>query len=233
LLVIQSHIECELGGSPTQTDFNPTEADRTGANAGAAVVQRRSAKSDEVDSHVRRDVSVLVLTVVAAIAGGLVSGRAVGVTLGAVGGVALTAAVVDVRTRRIPNLVALVVLGCLLVGIVLVVVFDHRSAADVTGSALVAWFLSGAPFVLAMWLLRPAVVGGGDLKLLSLLACTAGLLAPYAACLILLTAMVVALGQALARRALHVVLGPGLALGYAVALTAGVAANEVLGGRYS
>jgi hypothetical protein len=41
LLVIKSHIECELGGSPTQTDINPTDAGRSGGNAGAAVVQRR------------------------------------------------------------------------------------------------------------------------------------------------------------------------------------------------
>ena len=92
--------------------------------------------------------------------------------------------------------------------------------------------LSGAPFLAAMWVVRPSVIGGGDVKLLSGLGCTLGLLTPYAACVLVLVAVIVALGQAVVARGRHVVFGPGLAVGYAVAVAAGVAVNEVLGGRY-
>ena len=92
--------------------------------------------------------------------------------------------------------------------------------------------LCGAPWLAAMWVVRPSVIGGGDVKLLTGLGCTLGLLAPYAACVLVLVAVIVALGQAVAVGGRQVVFGPGLAVGYAVAAAAGVAANEVLGGRY-
>ena len=44
--------------------------------------------------------------------------------------------------------------------------------------------------------------------------------------------MIVTLGLAAVAHGRHVVFGPGLALGYGFAVAAGVAANEVLGGRY-
>ena len=97
---------------------------------------------------------------------------------------------------------------------------------------LAGWLLSGAPLLAVIWLVRPSIVGGGDVKLLSVLGCTLGLLAPHAVCVSILVAIIVALGQSVAARGRHVVLGPGFAVGYAVAVVAGAAANEVLGGRY-
>ena len=91
--------------------------------------------------------------------------------------------------------------------------------------------LSGAPFLAAMWVVRPSGIGGGDVKLLSGLGCTLGLLAIRRGVLVLV-AVIVALGAAVVARGRHVVSAQGSAVGYAVAVAAVVAANEVLGGRY-
>jgi leader peptidase (prepilin peptidase)/N-methyltransferase len=163
----------------------------------------------------------------------VVSGTAVAASLGAAGVLAVAAAFVDVRTRRIPNSVVVAIAAWLVVGAALAVVLDHRSVAETGGDVTAGWLLSGAPLVALIWVVRPAAIGGGDLKLLSLLACVVGLLAPYAAGLLVLSAVIVALAQATTSRSRNVALGPGLALGYAVAVAAGVAANNVLGGRYS
>jgi len=145
---------------------------------------------------------------------------------------AVVAAVSDARTGRIPNSITSAVALWVVAGVILVIGLDHRSAAAVIGSVLAGLVLSGAPFLATMWVVRPSVIGGGDVKLLSGLGCTLGLLAPYAACVLVLVAVIVALVQAVVARGRHVVFGPGLAVGYAVAVAAGLAANEVLGGRY-
>ena len=200
------------------------------SGAGGAVVPCSPA---ETRGAVRRDAAfVNVFAVVVALAGAAVSGRTVAAPLSAVGVLAVFAAVVDARTRRIPNWIPFTIVLWLAVGIELVITVDHRSAGEVAGSVLGGWLLSGTPLLAVIWLVRPSIVGGGDVKLLSVLGCTLGLLAPYAACVLILVAIIVALGQSVAARGSHVVLGPGFAVGYAVAVVVGAAANEVLGGRY-
>lgn len=200
--------------------------------AGAAVASRRAAETTAERSHRGREASVASGTVLAAVASSAVCGRAVAAPLAAAGVLALIAAVCDSRTGRIPNSIPVAVVAWVLVGAGLVVTVDHRSSTEVAGSVLAGWLLSSAPFLALVWLLRSSAVGGGDVKLLSGLGCIIGLLAPYAACVLLLVAVIIALATAIVARARRVVLGPGLAAGYAVAVAAGVAANEMLGGRY-
>ena len=97
--------------------------------------------------------------------------------------------------------------------------FDGALAASVVGGVGLGWLLSGAAFLAMAWFVRPALVGGGDWKLLTALGAAIGLVAPLAAMCVLLIAAPVGLAvSALSRGRRCVPMAPGLALGYVVAL---------------
>ena len=209
-----------MGGSPAQTDLSASTADPvTGAVANSG-------------ARLRGRPPVAGLAVAAAVVAVAASGRCVAAPLVVAGVLAVVAAVSDARTGRIPNTIAAAVALWVVAGVIVAIGLDHRSAGEVIGSLLAGLVLSGAPLLAAMWVVRPSVIGGGDVKLLSGLGCTIGLLSPYAASVLVLVAVIVTLGLATVARGRHVVFGPGLAAGYGLAVAAGVVANEVLGGRY-
>ncbi len=168
----------------------------------------------------------------AVIAWGLME-RAAAVPVVVIAALSLLAAVVDARSHRIPNQLILGGLFALVAGGAVTAVGDHRGLIDVGGALFAGFVLSGAPLLGVMWLVRPATVGAGDVKLLTLQGAAIGLVAPLAAPIVLLIAGVTALGQSLVggpRRA--VPLGPGLAVGFVGAVVAGVTARVVFGGTY-
>jgi hypothetical protein len=64
-------------------------------------------------------------------------GHAVAVPVVAVGGISVLAGVIDARTCRIPNRLAVVALFAFLAGAVVTSIGDHRPPAEVAGTALV------------------------------------------------------------------------------------------------
>jgi Flp pilus assembly protein protease CpaA len=143
---------------------------------------------------------------------------AVPVTL--VGAVALAAAVSDFRTNRIPNRLILTALGVIAGSWVLVSVVDDRPMAPLVADLAAGLVLSGAPAMFVIWLVAPRVLGGGDWKLLSVLGIAMGYLAPLGATVIVMAAFVGGLAVAAVVRQRNIILGPPLALGYAVAVAA-------------
>ena len=161
------------------------------------------------------------------------TGYAVAAPVAAVGIVSVAAGVFDARIRRIPNRLVTVALVAFAIGAVLTAIVDGRPAGEVAGGALLGLLLSGAPLLALMWVLRPAAIGGGDVKLLTVQAATIGLLAPLAAPLILVGAAFGSIGLAAAhRQRSDLPLGPGLAAGFAAAAIVGSIANVLLGGTY-
>jgi Flp pilus assembly protein protease CpaA len=197
--------------------------------AGAAVAVRRDEPGVGI---IGRDSKIVVVTVLAAVVSVAVLGRSVAAPVGAAGVLAVLAAVSDARARRIPNSIPIAVVLWVVVGACLVLTLDHRPGSEVVGSVVSGLVLSGAPLLAAVWVVRASAIGGGDVKLLGALGCTLGLLAPYAACVLVLVAVIVALGQVVVARRRHVILGPALAVGYGVAVVVGAVANEILGGKY-
>jgi leader peptidase (prepilin peptidase) / N-methyltransferase len=159
-------------------------------------------------------------------------GHAVAVPLVAVGGISMLAGVIDARTCRIPNRVAVAALFAFLAGAVVTAIGDHRPSGEVAGAALVGVVASGAPLLALVWLVRPASVGAGDVKLLTVQGATIGLLAPLAAPLVLLGGTLGGLVFSIVLRRRGVPLGPGLAAGFIAALVVGIIANVLLGGTY-
>ena len=177
------------------------------------------------------------LVFTAGLAAGLIGwvsgGRAVVVPLAVVAALSVAAGVLDARTLRIPNLVIGAGLIALTLGAPLVALADARPLSNVAGGAAAGWFLAGTPVLIVLWLLRPAGIGGGDWKLITVQSAAVGLLAPYTAPLILLGG---GLGGAVyrltRRRSGDLPLGPGLAVGYLAALVVAVSFPELLGGSY-
>jgi Flp pilus assembly protein protease CpaA len=167
-----------------------------------------------------------------AVAGAGAFRHAAGAVVAGVGVLAIAAAVTDCQTGRIPNRLVGVAGLVSLAGVALVPIVDDRSLGDVVAAGLFGVALSGAVLVGAAWVLRPGVIGGGDVKLLGVLGFTVGLLAPVAAGLVLPVAALVAGVQAVVSASRRVVLGPGLSGGYIAAVAAAVLWNRLLGGRY-
>jgi leader peptidase (prepilin peptidase) / N-methyltransferase len=160
-------------------------------------------------------------------------GHAVAVPLVAVGLVSLRAAVSDARTHRIPNRVAAAALAAFVAGAAVTALGDHRGPVELSVGAFAGFLLSGAPMLGLMWLVRPASIGAGDVKLLSVQGATIGVLAPFASALLLLGGVLLALVAAvLVGRRHSVPLAPGLAAGFLAATVVGIATNVLLGGMY-
>ena len=162
------------------------------------------------------------------------SGHAVAVPVAAVGLLSITSALADTRTRRIPNALVLTAFIAAVVGGAIVRTADHRPLLELLSSAVAGVVLSGVPLLVVLWLFRPSAIGGGDVKLLFVQGATLGLVAPYAAPVVLLVAAVVSVAETVGlRRTRDLPLGPGLAAGYVAALAFGIAAQQILGGSYA
>lgn len=178
---------------------------------------------------------IVPLTAVAAVVAGLAGAADLRSATGVVAGVSVpvvVAAAVDWRTHRIPNRLTLVMVALAAVGVPIIVAADGRSVGDVALGGLSGFVCSGAPLVAALWVVRPGSIGGGDVKMLAVIGVALGFTAPLAAMLLLPMALLVAGVEAIVVRSRRVVLGPGLALGYLVAVTASVAWSDLLGGPY-
>lgn len=145
---------------------------------------------------------------------------AVAVPITAVAGLAIAAAVSDVRTGRIPNRLILYGLATLAGSLVLVALADGQSLGRLLADMAAGVALSGAPAMFLIWLVAPRLLGGGDWKMLTVLGLAIGMLAPLGATVIVVGAFTVALVLAVLQRRRQIVLGPPLAFGFVLAVLA-------------
>jgi prepilin signal peptidase PulO-like enzyme (type II secretory pathway) len=159
------------------------------------------------------------LVLIAVLAGGLgvATGRPGVAAALIVGVLAAGAAVVDERTGRIPNRLTLAALVTVLAAIPLVAVHE-RGLSSVASSVGIGLLLSGAPVLLAIWLVRPHLIGGGDWKLLAVLGAALGLISPLAAAFAAFVACSAQLVRLVLGRRRSIPFAPSLAVGYATAL---------------
>jgi Flp pilus assembly protein protease CpaA len=174
-----------------------------------------------------------LVAVVAGAIGWWLTGAAVALPLALVGGVALSAAIEDVRTGHIPN-------GLVLTGIIIVAcswgfvaTLDNRMMRPLAVDLVAGLALGGAPVVFLVWLITPRFIGGGDWKLLVVLGAMIGALAPASASVVPVAAFGAAIAAAIVRHDRNVRLGPFLAAGYVVAIVAAVAQPELFGSWYA
>ena len=160
------------------------------------------------------------------------TGDAVAVPVTAVAGVAIVAALVDIRTSRIPNAVVLFAFAVEACSWPLVALVDDRAMLPLLADLAAGLALSGAPALFVVWLVAPRVLGGGDWKLLSVLGMAVGYLAPLGASVIVMGAFVGGIGTAVVSRRRDVILGPSLALGYLTAIAAVIAWPDVFATWY-
>ena len=144
-------------------------------------------------------------------------------------GIVLHAALIDARTSRIPNRLVLRGVAAVAVGVALSPWLDERSIGSVIGRAGWGLVLGGAPLLLALWVVRPSAIGGGDWKLLAVLGAALGLVSPIAAVVMTFVACVVQVVVSAARRTHVMPFAPSLAVGYAAAVAACAAAPTLLG----
>jgi len=159
----------------------------------------------------------LVLTAVFALGLGAAFGEPAVAAAFLVGVMAVGAAIVDERTGRIPNRLALAALATVLAAIPVaaVQVEDLRSVASSVGLGIL---LSGAPVLFAIWLARPDLIGGGDWKLLAVLGASLGLISPIAAAVAAFVACLAQFVRLARSRHRTIPFAPSLAVGYAIAL---------------
>jgi Flp pilus assembly protein protease CpaA len=174
--------------------------------------------------------AMLLPALALATAGSALTGRAVAFPIVAVAVLSMTAAVIDATSLRIPNRLVLAGLAVVVASLPLLCVVDDRSLRALLAGAGSGWILAGAPVLLVVWLVRPAVIGGGDWKLLSVQGAAIGLFDPLAAPILLVPAVVVLAGQRVIRRTLvPAPLGPALAVGFVVGVAAAVVLDRLLG----
>lgn len=172
----------------------------------------------------------LLAVAVATVTGWAVVGRPVALAIVTVAIASGWAGWIDATSHRIPNRLVLVAAAGLVLGCAGSVLVEHRSLTGVLSSVSTGVLVSGAPLLALLWLVRPSSVGAGDVKLLSVQAATIGLVAPVAAVLPLIGAVVVGLAIVAIRRSRTVPLGPGLALGFAAAAVIGAEIGTLLSG---
>lgn len=147
-----------------------------------------------------------------------VTALAVVVGAPAILGVALiagsAAAIVDVRTRRLPD--SLVVLAGL-PGVVEITILAGRGSPAVAAGALVGALGFGGPLLVAH-VVTPTAIGFGDVKLAMALGTAIGLVDPRLGVLALCVASGTAAALGVLRREATVPFGPGLVAGAAAAL---------------
>ncbi len=182
------------------------------------------------------EISVVSVTGGAAVVGAAIAwwatGAAAAVPITVVGALAMTAAVSDIRTSRIPNGLIVLALVVLASSWVFVATVDNRSMAPLLADLAAGLALSGAPAMFVIWLVAPRVLGGGDWKLLSVLGIAIGYVAPLGATVIVMGAFVGGLVVAAVVRRRNIILGPPLALGYVAAVVAVITAPDLFANWY-
>ena len=170
---------------------------------------------------------------IAAVIGWWVTGAAVALPVALVGGIAVAAAIEDVRTGRIPNGLVLTGIAVIACAWGFVATLDNRLMGPLAIDSLAGFVLGGAPVVFVVWLVAPRLIGGGDWKLLVVLGAMIGFVAPASASVIPMVAFGAATLAAAARRRRHVRLGPYLAAGYLVAVAAAITLPDLFGNSYA
>lgn len=125
--------------------------------------------------------------------------------------IAAAAAVVDVRSRRIPNRLVVLVVVAAALGVV-----AASSPGDAASDAVLGAVGLGGPMLL-IHLLSPASIGFGDVKLGAALGAVLGPLGPTLALVALCLASGATAVVGLSTRRRELPLGPGLVIGSAVA----------------
>ena len=170
---------------------------------------------------------------VAAAIGWWVTGAAVALPVALIGGIAVAAAIEDMRTGRIPNGLVLTGIAVITCAWGFVATLDNRLMGPLATDSLAGFVLGGAPAVFVVWLVAPRLIGGGDWKLLVVLGAMIGFVAPASASVIPVVAFGAATLAAAARRRRHVRLGPYLAAGYLVAVAAAITLPDLFGNSYT
>ena len=167
-----------------------------------------SAEVDCVASCGQKSVHPFVLGATAAVAA--CAGLAAEVKPGAVIALAVVAlaTLTDVTTRRIPN--RLVVLGAMAVVVASLATGTFRSA-------LIGAVVTAAP-LLAIYLVSPRLLGGGDVKLAAVIGAGLGAVSPALGVIALTVAVIVLLAVSAVRRVSSLPMAPGFAVGALVAL---------------
>jgi Flp pilus assembly protein protease CpaA len=158
------------------------------------------------------------------------TGLAAAAPVTVVGAVALAAAAYDLHSRRIPNELVLIGMGAVAAAWGLVGTFDSRMMGELARDLLVGCLLSGAPLLLAIWLVAPHLIGGGDWKLLGVCGLALGYAAPLAAVVMVAVCFGGMLVVAAATHQRHVPLAPAIAAGYAVAVGVAITQPQLVGG---
>jgi Flp pilus assembly protein protease CpaA len=175
----------------------------------------------------------LTVALIAAAIGWSVTGAAVAQPVALIGGIAIAAAVEDVRTGRIPNGLVLAGIGVISCAWGFVATLDNRLMGPLAIDSFAGFVLGGAPVVFVVWLVAPRLIGGGDWKLLVVLGAMTGFVAPASASVIPMVAFGAATVAAVVRRRRHVRLGPYLAAGYLVAVAATITMPDLFGSSYA
>jgi leader peptidase (prepilin peptidase) / N-methyltransferase len=146
--------------------------------------------------------AVAVLAACAGVAADVEPGAVVALTVLAV------AALTDLTTRRIPN--RLVVFGAIAVVVAALSTGTFRSA-------LIGGVVTAAP-LLAIYLVSPRLLGGGDVKLAAVTGAGLGVVSPALGVIALTVAVIVLIAVSAARRVSSLPMAPGFAVGALVAL---------------
>jgi len=172
---------------------------------------------------------VVVVAMLGAVLAAVLGARAALAPIAFVAVIAIACAVHDARDARIPN--ALVAAGLVAVAAAWgpVSALDDVAMPALGRDLLVGCLLSGAPVMFAVWVFAPRLIGGGDWKLLAVCGLAVGYAAPTVAALVGALGIGVAAVAGVVGRRRHVVLGPGLALGYLAAVAVSVAAPGAVG----
>lgn len=149
----------------------------------------------------------------------------------AISAVVLAAAFVDELSGRIPNRLVLAALFLTAAGIPTVAAIQATEPSAIAVRVVIGAAISGAPVLFLIWLLDPALIGGGDWKLLATAGAALGLLVPIAAVLASLIACVFQFVRFAIFRERLAPFGPAIAAGMLVALATIPTISRLAGGE--
>ena len=164
----------------------------------------------------RRDlpVGLFVLAISSAVVAGALGPRTL---LFAVLALVGMAAVVDVRSARIPNELV-VALVCAVLARVVVIASQHGPMMAVVADVTMGVVVSGGLAMFVVWLVRPQAIGGGDWKLLAAVGAAFGLIDVAAAAVAGVVAVAVQLVASAVLRRRVLPFAPALLAGSAAAV---------------
>lgn len=180
-----------------------------------------------VMTHKRAQPAVMGLLALGGVVGVLLATSvwgAAGAMMAVAVGVATAAAVIDMRTGRIPN--GLVVFAGAPTLAVVLVAIAHGRGAEVIGSVTLGIAAFAGP-VFVVHLVSPPAIGFGDVKLAAALGAALGLIEPGLGLLALCIAAATTAAVGLVGRHRMLPFGPGLVLGAIMALVIAGQLGEV------